>query len=145
MVNKVILLGNLGKAPEVKQLENNNKVARFSVATHESYKDRSGEWQEITDWHNVVVWGAIAERAEKSLQKGSTVFIEGKLKTRKWTDSAGVEKYTTEVVASILRILDKRDPNRPDMPANNKNEGDEQNTDENGLFSDDQENDELPF
>lgn len=146
MVNKVILLGNLGKDPEVRQLENNNKVARFPVATHENYKDKSGNWQEVTDWHTVVLWGPLAERAEKSLQKGSTVFIEGKLKTRKWTDNTGADRYTTEVVASILRLLDKRDQNRPELQENNKDDGDEHNPDENGLFNnDDQDTDELPF
>ena len=144
MVNKVILLGNLGKDPEVRQLESSNKVARFSIATHENYRDKSGEWQEITDWHNVVLWGPLAERAERFLQKGSLVFIEGKLKTRKWTDSSGVDKYTTEVVASTMRMLDKRDPNRPDLP--DIKDKDEHNPDENGLFSDDdQDTDELPF
>lgn len=109
MINKVILVGNLGRDPEVRYLEGNVAVARFPLATNESYRDKSGNWQTRTEWHDIVLWRQLAERAEKSLKKGSLVFVEGKLTHRKWQDSQGQDRYTTEVVASVLRILDKRE------------------------------------
>ena len=109
MINKVILIGNLGKDPEVRQLENGASVARFSVATNENYKDKSGEWQTITEWHNIVAWRNLAEKAEKQLSKGGMVYIEGKLTTRKWQDKDGIDRYNTDVVALQLRSLEKRE------------------------------------
>ncbi|MGE5355708.1 MAG: single-stranded DNA-binding protein [Deltaproteobacteria bacterium] len=109
MINKVILIGNLGKDPEVRKLENNNSVAKFSLATNENYQDKNGEWQKLTEWHNISMWGNLAERAEKYLHKGSTIFLEGKIKTRKYTDKNGIEKYITEIEAASFRILDKKD------------------------------------
>ena len=109
MVNKVILIGNLGKDPEVRHLESGSVVAKFSVATNENYRDKSGEWQTITEWHNVVVWRGLAEKAERSLKKGMQVYIEGKLTTRKWQDTNGNDRYTTDIVANYLRALDKKD------------------------------------
>ncbi|MEP6647152.1 MAG: single-stranded DNA-binding protein [Saprospiraceae bacterium] len=109
MVNKVILIGNLGRDPEVRYLEGNIAVAKFSVATNESYKDKKGDWQTATEWHDVVAWRALAERAEKQLKKGSQVYVEGKLTHRKYQDKDGIEKYVTEVVANSFRILDRRD------------------------------------
>ena len=109
MVNKVILIGNLGKDPEVKQLDSGSSVGRFSLATNESYKDKSGEWQNLTEWHNIVVWRNLAERAERSLKKGSLVYVEGKLTTRKWQDNEGKDRYNTEIVANTFRLLEKRE------------------------------------
>ena len=109
MVNKVILNGNLGRDPEVRYLEGNVAVAKFSVATNESYRDKNGEWQTNTEWHDVVVWRNLAERAEKQLHKGSMVYLEGKLTHRKYQDKDGNDRYTTEVVANTLRLLDRRD------------------------------------
>jgi len=109
MINKVILVGNLGKDPEVRHLENGTAVARFPVATNESYKDKNGEWQNMTEWHNVVVWRYLAEKAERSLKKGGLVYIEGKLTTRKWQDADGKDRYTTEVVGRILQSLERRE------------------------------------
>ncbi len=109
MINKVILIGNLGRDPEVRTLESGAKVGKFSVATNESYRDKSGEWQTLTEWHNIVVWRGLAERTERDLKKGSMVYIEGKLTHRKWQDKDGVERYTTEVVANLLRTLDRRE------------------------------------
>ncbi len=111
MVNKVILIGNLGRDPEVRKLDNGSTVGRFSVATNESYMDKNNEWQTITEWHNIVVWRNLAERAERQLKKGSMVFVEGKLTTRKWQDQNGADKYTTEVVANTFRILERKDNN----------------------------------
>jgi single-strand DNA-binding protein len=109
MVNRVILIGHLGKDPEVRYLENNVAVARFSLATNESYKDKSGEWQQTTEWHDIVVWRILAERAEKQLKKGMLVYVEGKLTHRKYTDKDGIERYATDVVANTFRILEKRE------------------------------------
>ena len=118
-VNKVILIGNLGKDPEVMTFENGVKRASVSVATTESYKDKEGNWIEQTDWHNVVLWRWLAE---KNLVKGDTVYVEGKLKTRSWDDKDGNKRYTTEVVADkILRLSIRKDQqgsyNVPPPPA----------------------------
>jgi len=109
MINKVILVGNLGSDPEVRTLENGTKVARFSVATNENYQDKSGEWQKITEWHNITAWRGLAERAEKYIKKGHMVYVEGKLTTRKWQDQNGNDRYSTDVVARILRTLERRE------------------------------------
>ena len=98
-VNKVILIGNLGKDPEIRTMQNGGKVANLSIATSESWKDKStGEKKEKTEWHRVVIFGSLADIAERYLKKGSKVYVSGSLQTRKWTDQAGVEKYSTEVV-----------------------------------------------
>ncbi len=109
MINKVILIGNLGRDPEVRMLDSGVSVAKFSVATNESYKDKNNEWQTLTEWHNVVLWRGLAERAEKQLAKGKLVFIEGKLTHRKWQDKDGNDRYSTEVVANTFRLLEKRE------------------------------------
>lgn len=107
MINKVTLIGNLGADPEVRVLENGVKVARLSLATHENYKDKDGNWQKTTEWHNVVVWRDLADRAEKMLKKGNLVYIEGKISYRKYTDQAGQERYITDIVANSMRSLEK--------------------------------------
>ena len=112
MYNKVILIGNLGRDPEIRKLEGGTAVGKFSVATNENYKDQSGEWQTRTEWHDVVVWRGLAERAERDLKKGNMVFVEGKLTHRKWQDKDGNNRYTTEVLANVVRKLDRSD--RPD-------------------------------
>lgn len=146
MINKVILLGNLGKDPEVKKLEN-NVIAKFPLATHENYKDKSGNWQKLTEWHNIVLWGNQADRAEKILHKGSTIFLEGKLKTRKWTDSNGSERYTTEIYASTFKSLDKKDSDTSTASyENQRSESSPKNNDDHDLIEDiDAEIDDLPF
>jgi single-strand DNA-binding protein len=107
-VNKVILIGNLGKDPEVRHLENGSVVASFPLATSESYTDRqTGEKKENTDWHDIVCWRGLAEIAGKYLHKGSQVYIEGKLRKRSWQDKEGNARYTTEVVADELTLLSK--------------------------------------
>jgi single-strand DNA-binding protein len=109
MINKVILIGRLGKDPVVKHFQNDNAIAEFSLATTENYKDKEGKWQEITDWHNIKIPNKfMAERAEKNLRKGSQVFIEGKLRTRSYDDKDGNKRYITEVVVEQFRMLDKR-------------------------------------
>ena len=104
-VNKVILIGRLGKDPEVRNLDNGTVVANFSIATSESYKDRTtGEKKEITEWHNIVLWRGLADIAAKYLHKGDMVYIEGKLRTRSW-EKEGVTRYTTEVVGDNMTML----------------------------------------
>ena len=114
MINKVLLIGNLGRDPEVRKLDNGASVAKFSVATNENYRDKAGEWQTITEWHNVVAWRGLAERAEKQLKKGSMVYVEGKLTTRKWQDQNGNDRYSTDVVALQLRSLERRESSSSD-------------------------------
>ena len=115
-INKAILVGNLGKDPEIRTLESGVKVAQFSLATTESYKDNTGNWQDKTEWHNIVAWRYLAERAEKYLHKGSQVYIEGKITTRQWQDKDGNTRYTTEIVADKLMLLGKREGQGGNFP-----------------------------
>lgn len=115
MVNRVILIGNLGKDPEVRRLDNGAMVAKFSIATNENYKDKSGEWQKLTEWHDIVVWRNLAERAESTLKKGTTIYVEGKLTHRKWQDQDGNNRKTTEVVASYFRKVSDNESRREQM------------------------------
>jgi single-strand DNA-binding protein len=108
-LNKVQLIGNLGSDPEVKTLEANLTVAKFSLATNESYKDKEGKTITDTEWHTIVMWRGLAETASKYLKKGSLVFIEGKIKTRHYEDKEGNKKYVTEIVADNFLMLDKAD------------------------------------
>lgn len=103
-----MLIGNLGKDPDVQYLEGNIAVAKFSLATTETYKDRAGKLISQTEWHTVVLWRGLAELAQKYLHKGSLVYIEGRLRTRSWEDKEGNKKFATEVVGDNLIMLDKR-------------------------------------
>ncbi len=107
-VNKVILLGNLGKDPEIRKLENGRAVVNFSLATSETYKNRTGEKVTTTEWHNVVLWSPLAEIAEKYLRKGNQVYIEGKITNRSYDDKDGNKKYITEVVGREMTLLGNR-------------------------------------
>src|SRR5436190_12558354 len=108
-VNKVILVGNLGKDPEIKYTPSGVPVAKFSLATNEKYKDKSGEWQERTEWHSVIAWQHLAEIVGEYVKKGSKVYIEGRLQTSSWEDKqSGEKKYRTEIVASDLVLLGGR-------------------------------------
>ena len=108
-VNKVILVGNLGKDPEVRYMPNGNAVANITLATSESWKDKqTGEQQEKTEWHRVVMFRRLGEIAGEYLKKGSQVYIEGKLQTRKWQDNTGNDRYTTEIVADEMQMLGSR-------------------------------------
>ena len=107
-VNRVMLIGNLGKDPDVQFLEGNIAVAKFPLATTETFKDRSGKLVSQTEWHTVVLWRGLAELAQKYLHKGSLVYIEGRLRTRSWEDKEGNRKFATEVVGDNLIMLDKR-------------------------------------
>ena len=108
-VNRVILIGNLGRDPELRYTAAGQPVASFSVATNERWNDREGKTQERTEWHRIVVWGKQAENCANYLQKGRTVYIEGRLQTREWEDKEGQKRQTTEVVAQTVQFLDRRD------------------------------------
>ena len=123
-INKVILVGNLGAKPEVKYASNGNAISNLSVATSESWTDKSsGQKQERTEWHRVSLFGKLAEIAGQYLDKGSKVYVEGKLQTRKWQDQNGQDRYTTEVVVSgfngTLQMLDRRDDASSSVPSEN--------------------------
>ena len=108
MINRVTLIGRLGKDPEIRNLEGGSTVARFSLATSESYMDKaSNNWTEQTEWHNIVLWRDLAKRAEQSLRKGYLIFLEGKITYRQWKDQDGKDRYTTEIVANSFRIINK--------------------------------------
>jgi single-strand DNA-binding protein len=116
-VNRVMLIGNLGKDPDMQFLEGNIGVAKFSLATTETFKDRSGKLISQTEWHTVVLWRGLADLAQKYLHKGSLVYIEGRLKTRSWEDKDGNKKFATEVVGDNLIMLEKRsDGSMPPPP-----------------------------
>ncbi|MBT8195257.1 MAG: single-stranded DNA-binding protein [Bacteroidia bacterium] len=110
-VNKVILVGNLGKDPETRHLESGAVVTKFPLATSESYKTKDGNRVEQTEWHNVVLWRGLAEVADKYLKKGNSVYIEGKIRTRSWDDKDGNKKYFTEIVGDNLTMLGKKSDN----------------------------------
>ena len=135
-VNKVILIGNVGKDPEVRYVESNVAVANFPLATSErGYTSRSGaQIPERTEWHNIVLWRGLAEVAEKYVKKGTQLYIEGKLRTRSWTDSNNVQRYTTEIFADNMEILSRRDSNSS-QPAQQAEE----------IAPASEESDELPF
>ena len=136
-VNKVILVGNLGKDPEVRYLDSGVAVANFSLATTENYKNKQGEKVSQTEWHNIVLWRGLAEVAEKWLKKGSSVYIEGKIRTNKWEDKEGNTRYNTEILADNMTMLG----NRINSDVSDKN--DSKTASE--IKSVNGENDDLPF
>lgn len=141
MLNKVTLIGNLGKDPEFRTLESGTLKANFSIATNENYKDRNGIWQKATEWHDIVLWRSMAERA-KLLKKGMLVYLEGKLTHRKWTDKEGRDHYTTEIIADLLKILEKRESSyNPTTPSGQE----EKRTEESFQDSVPSQEDDLPF
>lgn len=122
-VNKVILVGNLGNDPDVKTMPNGGVIANITLATSESWKDQQGNTQEKTEWHRIVMYRKTAEIARDYLRKGSKIYLEGSLQTRKWQDKDGNDKYTTEVVAREFQMLDsKSDGQRQERPAQNRNQ-----------------------
>lgn len=107
-LNKVLLMGNLGRDPEVRFTQGGQAVANFTLATNESWKDKNGQQQEKTEWHRIVVWGRLAELCGEYLKKGRQAFIEGRLQTREWTDKEGKKNYTTEIVANNVQFIGGR-------------------------------------
>ena len=142
-VNKVILVGNLGQKPDMKYTQSNTAVANLSLATSESWKDKdSGDLKTKTEWHRVVYFGKLAEIAERYLDKGSKVYVEGKLQTRKWQDQSGNDRYTTEVLGQELTMLDSRgDSSGSSFENNNSGMSEEDVNQDNGEFSEE----DIPF
>ena len=113
-LNKVMLIGNVGRDPEVRYLDGqsgNAKVATFTLATTERYRDRNGETRENTEWHNIVAWRGNADVAERFIRKGTQLYIEGRIRTRSWDDQTGNKRYTTEIIADNLQLLGKKSDN----------------------------------
>ena len=142
-VNKVILVGNLGQKPEMRYTATQSAVANISIATTESWKDKeSGEMRDKTEWHRVVYFGKLAEIAEQYLDKGSKLYVEGKLQTRKWQDQAGNDRYTTEVLGQELTMLDSRgESSGSSYESNNTSVKEENVNQDNGEFSEE----DIPF
>lgn len=119
-LNKVMLIGNAGRDPEVRYIEsmkeNGNvpKVASFTLATSEKFRDRNGELRENTEWHNIVAWRGLADICEKYVRKGTQLYVEGRIRTRSWTDQSGMKKYVTEILADSLQLLGRRPDNEAD-------------------------------
>jgi single-strand DNA-binding protein len=147
MVNKVFLIGRLGKDPVIKHFQNDNAIAEFPLATTESYKDREGKWVEVTDWHNIKMLNKfMAERAEKYLKKGSQIFVEGKIRTRNYDDKDGNKRYVTEIIVDTFRMLDKRSEGGSDNGSSGGGYASSQVNEENtGGFSGGAPDDDLPF
>tara|TARA_B100000886_G_scaffold32823_1_gene20464 strand:+ start:246 stop:683 length:438 start_codon:yes stop_codon:yes gene_type:complete len=141
-VNKVILVGNLGQKPEIRYTQTDSAVANLSLATSESWKDKeTGEQREKTEWHRIVYFGKLAEIAEQYLDKGSKVYVEGKLQTRKWQDKeTGADRYTTEIVGNELTMLDSK--NSSGM---NESQNFERNTSQSDQVQEDFSEDDIPF
>ena len=138
-VNKVILIGNLGKDPEVRHLDNGVAVANFSLATTESYTNKQGDRVNQTEWHNIVLWRGLADIAERYLKKGNSVYIEGKISTRKWEDKEGNARYSTDIIADKMTMLGAKQGNTPSSIPNQGAETTAQDT------LQDSGNDDLPF
>ena len=144
-VNKVILIGNLGDAPEVKYMPNGDAVANFSLATTERWKDKAtGENKDATEWHRIVIYKQLAEIAGKYLKKGSKVYVEGKLKTRKWQDKSGQDRYTTEIIADQMQMLDSKENNSAENNAASQHAQKPVSVNKKGIDTSDL-NDDIPF
>ena len=112
-LNKVLLIGNVGRDPEIRHLEGGASVASFSLATTERFKDRSGETREITEWHNIVAWRQLADLASRFIKKGSQIYVEGRIRSRSWDDANGQKRYITEILADSIQLLGRRDDTLP--------------------------------
>lgn len=121
-LNKAMLIGNLGQDPEVRYTQSNTAVATMSIATNERFKNSNGEWQERTEWHRVVAWGRLAEIVQQYVKKGSQVYVEGPIQTRQWEDQQGQKRYTTEIKALTLKMLDSRNENNMTVDRSNSQE-----------------------
>jgi len=150
-VNKVILLGNLGRDPELRFLPNGDAVCNFSIATTDSWKDKAGEKQEKTEWHNIVMYRKLAEIAGEYLNKGRPVYLEGRLQTRKWQTKDGQDRYTTEIVADNMQMLGGRDAGTQSVAKNEfnqepkKNDSPSKADDSSTASSFDEFEDDIPF
>jgi single-strand DNA-binding protein len=149
-LNKVMLIGNLGKDPESREMGDGTKMAKFPIATTETYKNRQGEKVSNTEWHNIVLWRGLAEVAINWLKKGDSVYIEGKLKTRSWEDENGIKKYATDIQADNLSMLGNKrdgDKNENNTPVSNQSDTYQEKkiSDDATQSSSNNEEDDLPF
>ncbi len=146
-VNKVILIGNLGKDPELRYTPGGSAVVNFPIATNEKWKDKDGNPQERTEWHNIVLWGRLAEIANDYLRKGSPVYIEGRLQTRNWDDRDGNKRYTTEIVGIQMQMLGRAEAGGGGNRSGGQDAGDGRKTgsQSGGEKSGDHVDDDLPF
>ena len=146
-VNKAILVGNVGKDPEVRYLEGGTSVASFSLATSEVYKNRNGEKVTQTEWHNIVAWRGLAELAEKYITKGKQLYIEGRITNRSWEDKDGNKRYTTEIVANAIQLLGRKGDENAEGSVQYQGEKptQEQEPDEPEFSEEPTEEDDLPF
>lgn len=141
-INRVILVGNLGKDPEIKNLESGVKLAKFSLATTETFRDRDGNRTEHTEWHNIVLWRGLADIAEKYLNKGKSIYLEGRIRTRKWEDQDGVTKYMTEIQGDSMTMLGgRRDTDTAETPVKEQAEPEPETV----AGDTEDKNDDLPF
>jgi single-strand DNA-binding protein len=148
-LNKCLIIGNLGRDPEMRYTPSGQAVTQFTVAANRNYKDQQGEWQEETEWFRIVAWGPLAERTAEYLRKGNKVFVEGRLQTRQWEGQDGQKRYTTELVANTIQSLERRQrdesaaggdmPPRGDAPARRSQPSAEGGGDAGGEYDD------LPF
>ena len=158
MINKVILVGNVGRDPEVRYLDNGVVIAKFPIATSETYTNKSGEKVTNTEWHNIVLWRKLAEVADKYIKKGSSLYIEGKIRSRSYEDKDGIKRYITEIIADNMQMLGKRQDDRQPVSNNNGTnpKPEETQTSSNGgtdtsinnpvsSLGDEQAGDDLPF
>ncbi len=143
-LNKAMIIGRLGADPEVRYTQSNTAVATLNVATNERFKDGNGEWQERTEWHRVVAWSWLAEFAQKYIKKGSQVYIEGPIQTRSWEDKDGQKRYTTEIKALTIELLDNRTDNTSFDRSANQETAQPQQSGPIDLSNDDFDDD-LPF
>lgn len=141
-VNKVLLIGRLGNDPEVKAIGQGSTVAQFNIATSENWVDKSGQKQERTEWHRIVVWGKLADICGKHLSKGRQVYVEGRLQTRSWEDKQGQKRYTTEIVANTVQFLGSASERSSNPNAGHSSDSDFQDFGPEPSFDN---NDEIPF
>ncbi|TYP94967.1 single-strand binding protein [Fodinibius salinus] len=144
-LNKAMIIGRLGQDPDVRYTQSNTAVANMSIATSERYKDKQGEWKERTEWHRVVAWGRTAEVCQEYLKKGSQVYIEGPIQTRKWEDKEGQTRYTTEIKALTMTMLDSKGDGGGEANVPNKPESSQPVSSSADLDDIDDMDDDLPF
>lgn len=145
-LNKAMIIGNLGKDPDVRYTQSNTAVANLSIATSDRYKDKSGEWKETTEWHKIVAWGRTAEVCQEYLKKGSKIYVEGSIQTNKWEDKDGQTRYTTEIKARRLIMLDsKGSGNGQAAPAGSESKASEPMSSNTDLDDFEDIDDDLPF
>ncbi len=154
-LNKVMLIGRVGKDPEINYIKEDVPVVRFSMATNESYKTKEGEWRDITEWHNIIAWRQIAKYCDNNIKKGMLIFVEGKLQTRQWEGQDGIKRYSTDIIVDQVRLLEKKQDSGAPLPeeelppakqeTENKKNDDDSFLNEEPSSNNNNKNDDLPF